>query len=158
MDNNNMMNNGGSDFNNQPYQQQPYQQQPNQQSYQQQPGQQPYPQQFEQPPYQQSGYPQGNYYAQPGENRSKVKEILALVFGILAILISCCCTYLGIGLGIASIVMAVLSKNENNGKMPGMALGGMICSIFAIVLCVVSIILVLTGVVDVDFTRYLNGL
>ena len=149
MDNNNMMNNGGSDFNNQPYQQQPYQQQP---------GQQPYQQQFEQPPYQQPGYSQGNIYAQPGENRSKVKEILALIFGILAVLISCCCTYLGIGLGIASIVLAILSKNENNGKMPGMALGGMICSIFAIVLCVVAIILVLTGVVNVDYTQYLNGL
>lgn len=134
MDNNNMMNNGGSDFNNQPYQQQ---------------GEQ---------PYQQPGYNQGNIYGQPGENRSKVKEILALIFGILSILISCCCTYLGIGLGIASIVLAVLSKNDNNGKMPGMALGGMICSIFAIILCVVSIALVLTGVVDVDVTRYLNGL
>ena len=55
--------------------------------------------------------------AQPGENRSRVKEILALVFGILAILISCCCTYLGIGLGIAGIVMAVLSKNDNNGRL-----------------------------------------
>lgn len=143
MDNNNMMNNGGSDFNNQPYQQQPYQQS----------GEQPYQQ-----PYQQPGYNQGNAYGQPGENRSKVKEILALIFGILSILISCCCTYLGIGLGIASIVLAVLSKNDNHGKMPGMALGGMICSIFAIILCVVSIALVLTGVVDVDVTRYLNGL
>lgn len=145
MDNNNMMNNGGSDFNNQPYQQQPYQQQPGEPPYQQ--------------PYQQPEYNQGNIYGQPGENRSKVKEILALIFGILSILISCCCTYLGIGLGIASIVLAVLSKNDNNGKMPGMALGGMICSIFAIILCVVSIALVLTGVVDVDVvTRYLNGL
>lgn len=143
MDNNNMMNNGSSDFNQQPYQQQPYQQ----------PGQQ-----FEQPPYQQPGYSQGNIYAQPGENRSKTKEILALVFGILAILISCCCTYLGIGLGIAGIVLAILSKNENNGKMPGMALAGLICSAFAIVFCVVSIILVLTGVVTVDFNQYLNGL
>lgn len=143
MDNNNMMNNGGSDFNQQPYQQQ-FDQQPYQQ-----PGQ---------APYQQQGYPQNNIYAQPGENRSKTKEILSLVFGILAILISCCCTYLGIGLGIASIVMAVLAKNDNNGKMSGMALGGMICSIFAIVLCVVSIILVLTGVVTVDLTSYLNGL
>lgn len=137
MDNNNMMNNGGSDFNQQPYQQ-----------FDQQPGQAPY----------QQGNPQGNIYAQPGENRSKTKEILALVFGILAILISCCCTYLGIGLGIAGIVMAVLAKNDNNGKFPGMALGGMICSIFAIVLCVVSIILVLTGAVTVDFTQYLNGM
>ncbi len=139
MDNNNMMNNGGSDFNQQPYQQQ----------FDQQPGQ---------APYQQQGYPQNNIYAQPGENRSKTKEILSLVFGILAILISCCCTYLGIGLGIAGIVMAVLAKNDNNGKMPGMALGGMICSIFAIVICVVCIILVLTGAVTVDFTNYLNGL
>lgn len=148
MDNNNMMNNGNSDFNNQPYQQQPYQQ----------PGGQPYQQQSGQPTYQQSGYSQDSIYAQPGENRSRVKEILALVFGILAILISCCCTYLGIGLGIAGIVMAVLSKNDNNCQMPGMALGGMICSILAIVICVVSIVLVLTGVVTLDVTQYLNGL
>lgn len=138
MDNNNMMNNGGSDFNQQPYQQQ----------FDQQPGQSPY----------QQGYPQNNIYAQPGENRSEAKEILSLVFGILAILISCCCRYLGIGLGIAGIVMAVLAKDDNNGKMPGMAIGGMICSIFAIVIRGVCIILVLTGAVTVDFTRYLNGL
>lgn len=139
MDNNNMMNNGNGDF--------------NQQQFDQTGQQQPYEQQFNQQPY-----PQNNIYAQPGENRSKTKEILALVFGILAILISCCCTYLGIGLGIVGIIMAVLSKNDNCGKMPGMALAGIICSGLAIAISVVSIILILTGVVTVDFSSYLNNM
>lgn len=124
------MNNGGFDFN-----------------------QQQFDQQSGQSPYQQQGYLQNNIYAQPGENRSKVREILSFVFGILAILISCCWRYLGIGLGIAGIVMAVLAKDDNNGKMPGMAIGGMTCSIFAIVICGVCIILALIGAVTVDFTR-----
>ncbi|MBP3460742.1 MAG: DUF4190 domain-containing protein [Lachnospiraceae bacterium] len=95
---------------------------------------------------------------QPVENKSNTKSILALVFGILALLISCCCTYLGIILGIVGIVMAVLSKNDNDGKFSGMAIAGLICSILGIVISVVSIILVLTGTVSNGFTEYLNSM
>lgn len=95
---------------------------------------------------------------QPVEKKSNTKSILALVFGILAIVISCCCTYLGIILGIVGIVMAVLSRNDNDGKFSGMALAGLICSIAGIVIAVVSIVLVLTGTVSNGFTEYLNSM
>lgn len=97
------------------------------------------------------------YQQQAPQQPSKTKSILALVFGILSIIISCCCTYLGIALGIAGIVLAVLSKKDNGDKMNGMAIAGMICSIIAIIICVVSIFLVLTGIVSTDFTQYLNN-
>lgn len=120
---NNRMNNGNSDFNQQFYQQ---------------PFEQPiYQQPFEQPPYEQSGYPQGDIYAQLGGKKSQTKELLALVFGILT-LPFLCCQYLGIGLGIAAIVLAVLSRNDNDGKMPGMALAGLICAVAAIAILVMA--------------------
>ncbi len=99
---------------------------------------------FEQPVYEQP------VYAQP-EKKSNTKAILALVFGILSILISCCCTYLGIALGIAGIILAVVSKGDNYGKMSGMAIAGMICSILAIVISVGSIILVFSGAIPTTF-------
>ena len=99
---------------------------------------------FETPVYEQP------VYAEP-EKKSNTKAILALVFGILSVLISCCCTYLGIALAIAAIILAVVSKKDNNGKMSGMAIAGMICGIFSIVLCVVSIALVLSGIVPTTF-------
>lgn len=101
-------------------------------------------------------YEQQPVGGQQPEKKSNVKAILALVFGIASIIISCCCTYLAIGLGVASIILAVLSKNDNNGKMSGMAIAGMICSIVAIVLCLVCIILVLAGVIANPFTEYMN--
>lgn len=92
----------------------------------------------------------------PEQKRSNTKEILALVFGIASIVLSCCCTYLGIILGVVGIVLAVLSRQDNGGKFSGMAIGGLACSIVAIVLCVVSIFLVLTGIVANPVADYLN--
>jgi uncharacterized membrane protein len=85
----------------------------------------------------------------PPEKQSNTKDILALVFGILAIVLSCCCTYLGIICGIVGIVMAVLAKNDK-GQFSGMALAGLICGIIGIVISVVSIILVLGGIISTD--------
>lgn len=99
---------------------------------------------FETPVYQQP------VYAEP-EQKSNTKAILALVFGILSILMSCCCPYLGIALAIAAIILAVVSKDDNYGKMSGMAIAGMICGIFSVILFVISIALVLTGVVPTTF-------
>lgn len=89
-------------------------------------------------------------YAEPAK-KSNTKAILALVFGILALLISCCCTYLAIALGVAAIILAVVSKNDNDGKMSGMAIAGMVCGIIGILISVVSIILVLSGAVTTAY-------
>ncbi|MCH5280495.1 MAG: DUF4190 domain-containing protein [Lachnospiraceae bacterium] len=108
-------------------------------------------------PNQQQPYAGGAYQQPAPQQPSKTKSILALVFGILSIIISCCCTYLGIALGIAGIVMAVLSKKDNGDKMNGMAIAGMVCSIIAIVISVVSIVLVLGGFISTDYiSQYLN--
>ena len=90
--------------------------------------------------------PNGTYSA-PQEPEKKTKEVLALVFGICAVVITCCCTYLGIACGVVGIIMAIMVKNEK-GKMTGMAVAGLICSIVGIAFAIVSIVLVLTGVVD----------
>lgn len=85
---------------------------------------------------------------QSSQDAPKGKAIASLVLGIVSLLSGCCCTYLGIILGIISIVMACLYKKSNNGKMGGMATAGMICSILSIVICVVCIALVFAGLVD----------
>lgn len=92
----------------------------------------------------------------PEQKNSNTKAILALVFGILSLVISCCCTYLGIILGVVGIVLAVLSRQDNGGKFSGMAIGGMVCSIVAIVLSVVAIVLVLSGLVANPITEYMD--
>lgn len=121
---NNRMNNDNSDFN-----QQFYQQSFEQPSY----------QQYEQFPYEQSGYPQGDIYARLGGKKSQTKELLALCLGILSFPFLCCCTYPGIILGIVSIVMAIRSKDDNNGKLCGMAWVGLICSILAVAIGVLNV-------------------
>ncbi len=63
----------------------------------------------------------------------------ALVCGIASILCCCGCG-IGVIVGIAGIVMAILSKKDNGGKLSGMALAGLICSIVGIVFGVGALI------------------
>lgn len=61
----------------------------------------------------------------------------ALVLGIISVVLSCCCFclyYLSLVLSIVGIVMAVLAKNQNGGKMPPKAIAGLILAIIGIVL------------------------
>lgn len=76
-------------------------------------------------------------------NKTDALAIVSLVAGILAIVMACCVTYVGIVLGIVGIVCAVMSK-KNNGKS-GMATAGLICSIVGIVLAIIMIILAYAG-------------
>ena len=65
-------------------------------------------------------------------NPNNGMAIGSLICGIVGILMCCCC---GIGaiVGIVGIILAICSKKSNGGKMSGMALAGLICSIVAIV-------------------------
>lgn len=59
--------------------------------------------------------------------------IISLICGIASIV--CCCTnIISVTLGIAAIVLAVLSKKDNRGEMPGMSIAGMICGIIGVIL------------------------
>ena len=66
--------------------------------------------------------------------------IASLVLGIVSILCCCCCFADAIGLiimgvsAILAIVFAFLSKKNNNGKMDGKAIAGLILGIVAIVM------------------------
>lgn len=84
--------------------------------------------------YQQPYQPQ-DIYAKPGEGSgSDGWSIAAFVFGILAILTCCCYGISGIVFGIVAIVLACISKSQNGGRMPGLALAGLICGIVGAVL------------------------
>lgn len=66
--------------------------------------------------------------------------IASLVLGILSIL-SCCCVYLAVILGVVGIVLAIISKSKSlAGKMETMATVGMILSILGVVIAVGMII------------------
>jgi len=69
---------------------------------------------------------------QPQEPKSNGYNIASLVLGILSIV--CCCLYGVVSLicGILSIVFFVISKK--NGNANGLAVAGLICAIFGLVL------------------------
>lgn len=79
-------------------------------------------------PYQES------IYAQPGESGSTDgKAIASLVLGIFSMVTCCCYGVPALIFGVIAIVLAVLSKKDNMGQMPGMAVAGMIMGIIGIV-------------------------
>lgn len=129
--------NGQGDYQPQGYSQTGYQPQGNGQ-----PGYQ--SQGYAQPGYQQQGY---NGYSQQGyangynqnaynlvpQKKTSTKAILSLIFGIAGIVTCCGFGILGVILGIAGVVLAILSRNDNDGKMEGLAIAGLIVSIVAFV-------------------------
>lgn len=86
---------------------------------------------YEQPAYQQPVSPE-----QP--QKTDTLAIVALILGIASILMSCCVTYLAIGLGIGGIICSVMSKKKQKS---GLATAGMVCSIIGIVVAVLWIII-----------------
>ena len=129
--------NGQGDYQPQGYSQTGYQPQGNGQ-----PGYQ--SQGYVQPGYQPQGY---NGYNQQGyadrysqnaynlvpQKKTSTKAILSLIFGIAGIVTCCGFGILGVILGIAGVVLAILSRNDNDGKMEGLAIAGLIVSIVAFV-------------------------
>ena len=80
----------------------------------------------------------------PEPNGSKVFAIISLVCGILAVLCMCC-GWFGIILGVAAVVLGILSiKKEEDAK--GMAIAGIVCG--GIGLLVAVIVLITAGAVS----------
>ena len=86
--------------------------------------------------YSQQGYADGynqNAYNLVPQKKTSTKSILSLIFGIAGIVTCCGFGILGVILGIAGVVLAILSRNDNDGKMEGLAIAGLIVSIVAFV-------------------------
>ncbi len=125
---------GESDYQPQGYTQTGYQPQGNGQTGYQSQG---YPQTAYQPQgYGQQGYANGynqNAYNPVPQKKNSTKAILSLIFGIAGIVTCCAFGILGVILGIAGVVLAILSRNDNDGKMEGLAVAGLVVSVVAFV-------------------------
>lgn len=87
---------------------------------------------------------EGNYdygygMPEPQKPQSDGLAIASMVLGIVAILMTCCSGYFSIPFAIVGLVLGIMS-NRNNGKS-GMATAGIVCSIIAIALSIVLIII-----------------
>ena len=70
-----------------------------------------------------------DYYNQYGNDmqpQGKGKAIAALVLGIVALVFSCCCTYIGIICGVLAVIFGIL-EIKKNGEGKGMSIEGTIC-------------------------------
>ncbi len=62
-----------------------------------------------------------------------------MICGILSIVLSCCCTWLGVPAAIAAVILAIVERSKN-GKFSGFAIAGLICGIVGIVSVIANII------------------
>lgn len=76
--------------------------------------------------------------AAPKKSAGNGLAIASMVCGIVAFVI-CCVDYIMLALGIAAIVLAVVSRSQN-GKFSGMAIAGLVLGIIAVVFSLISII------------------
>lgn len=81
-----------------------------------------------------------SFEQQPGQmpptGHAKGFAIASLCLGIAALVVCCLCCcfyYIAVVLSAVSIVMAILAKRDNGGKMPPMAIAGLIMAIIGIV-------------------------
>lgn len=72
-------------------------------------------------------------------NKANTLQIVGLILGILAIVICCCLACGGLVLGIAGLVCAILGNKQ--GVKNGIGTAGFICSIVAIALSVINMII-----------------
>lgn len=79
-------------------------------------------------PYQES------IYAQPGESGPmEGKAVASLICGVFSLLTCCCYGIPSLIFGIIAIVLAVLSRKDNMGQMPGLAIAGMIMGVLGVI-------------------------
>lgn len=100
---------------------------------------------YEGPNYQNPG---NGYYSPEEPQKGKGMAIASLVLGVLSV-ISFCCVYLPIFLGITGVVLGLLSKNGNK-KLSTEALIGIILSAVGVVISI--------GMIAVVMFLYKNGI
>jgi hypothetical protein len=89
-----------------------------------------------------------------GQPQTSGKAIAALVTGLVGLLTICCGFF--VVSSIAALILGFMGRKEiaaSNGQLKGdgFALTGIITGIIGIVMVAISIILVVTGVVDTNF-------
>jgi hypothetical protein len=93
------------------------------------------------PPY--YGPPQGGYPGSPQQPPQNTQGLVGMILGIAAIPLLCC-FYLGIPLGIAGGIVSWLGLQKANQGVAtnrSQAMAGLICSIVAVALGIVGIII-----------------
>lgn len=97
-----------------------------------------------------------NTYSSPYEANSTIStapEVVSTGFGIASLIlgilsIPCnCCYGMGILFSILGIVFGALQPKGFDGKKPGIAIGGIICSVIGIVLAVIEYIIIIIAAV-----------
>lgn len=79
-----------------------------------------------------------SYDSAPAESGSKVFGIISLVCGILGLLCSCC-GWFGILLGVAAVVLGILSINKQEDAK-GMAIAGIVCGGIGLLIAIIILI------------------
>ncbi|MBQ4523180.1 MAG: DUF4190 domain-containing protein [Lachnospiraceae bacterium] len=101
-------------------------------------------------------YQEQNPSVQQSSKGADGLAVASLVCGIISVVMICCCTYLGVILGIIAVVMGVLSKDEYGNKST-MAKVGIVLGILGAVLSLLWIVLTFAGFISVpDFSNYMG--
>lgn len=101
-------------------------------------------------------YQEQNGSAQPSTQKADGLAIASLICGIISFVMICCCTYLGVILGIAAIVTGAMSKDKNGNKCT-MAKVGLGLGIAGAVLSLIWIVISFAGLISVpDFSQYMG--
>jgi hypothetical protein len=93
------------------------------------------------PPY---GYGQQPYYGAPPQPQNNTLGLVGMILGIVSIPLALCCTFMGIPLGIAAVVLGILGKQKADRGLAnnrGQAIAGLACGAAGIALSVLWIIL-----------------
>ncbi len=97
------------------------------------------------PPTDQPTFENAPFESTPPQPAGHAKgySIAALVLGIVALFCTCyCCCFYFIApiCSVIAIVMAIISRRDNNGKLSGMALVGLILAILALLFFLVILV------------------
>ncbi|MGI5969133.1 MAG: DUF4190 domain-containing protein [Lachnospiraceae bacterium] len=123
---------------------------------------------YGQPNYSGQSYGQQSYgqpynpYGMPNEAPKKnTCGIISMILGILSVVLACCCYYLAIPLGVASVILGIVSMKKQESTK-GFAIAGIILGcvgfIFAVVTVISAIYMQESGMYDEIMRQYMDAL
>lgn len=84
-----------------------------------------------------------------------------MILGILSVVLACCCYYLAIPLGVASVILGIVSMKKQESTK-GFAIAGIILGcvgfIFAVVTVISAIYMQKSGMYDEIMRQYMDAL